>query len=302
MRPLLQKGLALAVGAVLLGGCSSGGSPGAKATPASGSSTAHTSHSARGPAPAAPARPWNAHPASVAALGDSITRGFDACKPLSDCPEVSWATGSRTGIDSIAHRLTATAPATRSWNVADTGARVADLPRQARAAAAYRPAMVTILIGANDACTSGPATMTPVADFRSHFAATLAYLHRTLATTQILVASIPDLERLWSVGRNNVMGKQIWKLGLCPSMLGDADSLSPAAKARRSAVRNRVIAYNSVLGQVCGQYARCRYDGGAVFGYRFSSDQLSTWDWFHPNEKGQEQLAAILSSVAFRPQ
>lgn len=302
MRPLLRPGLALALGAVLLGGCSSGGSPdGGRASPA-GSATAHTSHSTREAAPAPPARPWNVRPASVAALGDSITRGFDACKPLVDCPEVSWATGSRTGVDSISRRLTAAAPATRSWNLASSGARVADLKEQAQAATAYRPAMVTVLIGANDACTSRPGTMTPVADFRTDFGATLAYLHKTLPNTQILVASIPDLERLWSVGRSNVLGKQVWKLGLCPSMLGDADSQSAAAKARRAAVRDRVVAYNGVLGQVCGRYARCRYDGGAVFGYRFGTDELSTWDWFHPNEKGQQELAALLAAVAFRPQ
>ncbi|WUH93686.1 SGNH/GDSL hydrolase family protein [Streptomyces sp. NBC_00433] len=308
MRPLLRRGLSLAVGAALLGGCvsgcSSGASPDGGRAPTAGSPTAHTSHSAREPAPAAPAapaRPWNVHPASVAALGDSITRGFDACKPLSDCPEVSWATGSRTGVGSIAGRLTAAAPATRSWNLAGTGARVADLPAQARAAAAHRPAMVTVLIGGNDACTSRPGTMTSVAHFRRDFAATMAYLHKTLPATQILVASIPDLQRLWSVGRSNVLGKEVWKLGLCPSMLADPDSQSPSAVSRRTAVHDRVVAYNGVLGQVCGQYARCRYDGGAVFGYHFGSDELSTWDWFHPNEKGQEQLARLLAAVAFRP-
>lgn len=312
MRPLLRNGLALAVGAVLLGGClsgcSSGGSPEGERAPTAGSPTAHTSHSAQAAAPAvpaapaAPARPWNVHPASVAALGDSITRGFDACKPLSDCPEVSWATGSRTGVGSIAHRLTATAPATRSWNLAGTGARVSDLRAQAQAAAAHRPAMVTVLIGANDACASGLSRMTPVADFRSDFGAAMAYLHKALPSSQILVASIPDLQRLWSVGRSNVLGKQVWKLGLCPTMLDDPDSQSAAATSRRTAVRDRVVAYNKVLGQVCGQYERCRYDGGAVFGYRFGTDELSTWDWFHPNEKGQEQLAALLAAVAFRPQ
>ncbi|UWE08608.1 SGNH/GDSL hydrolase family protein [Actinacidiphila bryophytorum] len=309
MRPLLRPGLALAVGAVLLGGClsgcSSGGSPDGERAPTAGSPTAHTSHSPRQAAPAAPAapaRPWNVHPASVAALGDSITRGFDACKPLLDCPEVSWATGTRTGVGSIAHRLTATGPATRSWNLAGTGARVADLQGQAEEAATHRPAMVTVLIGANDACRSSLGAMTPVADFRSDFAATMAYLHKTLPSTQILVASIPDLQRLWSVGRSNVLGKQVWKLGLCPTMLDDPDSQSAAAVNRRTAVRDRVVAYNTALSQVCGQYARCRYDGGAVFGYRFGSDELSSWDWFHPNEKGQEQLAGLLAAVAFRPQ
>ncbi|WUV80034.1 GDSL-type esterase/lipase family protein [Streptomyces sp. NBC_01476] len=264
--------------------------------------SAQISHSATGaptgpqrrPAPEPPARPWNAHPPSVAALGDSITRGFDACNPLADCPEVSWATGSRTKVGSLSSRLTGVS----TWNVAESGARVSGLMAQARAAAAHRPAMVTVLIGANDACTATTAAMTPVAEFRSEFAAALAYLHRTLPTTQILVASIPDLQRLWSVGRTNVLGKQVWKLGLCPSMLGDADAQTAAAQQRRTTVRDRVIAYNAAMGQVCAGYVRCRYDGGAVFAYRFGTDELSHWDWFHPNERGQAELARILASVA----
>ncbi|WP_328913378.1 MULTISPECIES: SGNH/GDSL hydrolase family protein [unclassified Streptomyces] len=305
MRTRSRYWSALAVTALLLVGCSTGGSPphggGGGATTAS-ARPAPSSHSPGGPGAehrAAPARPWNTRPPSVAALGDSITRGFDACHPLSDCPEVSWATGSRTAVDSIGRRLAT--PAASSWNLAGTGARVADLPAQARAAAAHRPAMVTVLIGANDACARTVGGMTPVADFRADFDRALAYLHRVLPRTQVLVASIPDLQRLWSVGRGDPLGKEVWKLGLCPTMLDDPDSHSAAAHSRRTAVRNRVIAYNSALGQVCARYERCRYDDGAVFRYRFTKDDLSTWDWFHPNERGEAALARILAGVAFTP-
>jgi lysophospholipase L1-like esterase len=303
MRPLLRHGLALAAGAVLLAGCGLGGSPpgGGATAPAGHTLRPSAAGAERRPVPEAvrPARPWNTRPASVAALGDSITRGFDACLPLSDCPEVSWATGSRTRIGSIAQRLTALAPATRSWNLAETGARVADLAGQARAAAAYRPAMVTVLIGANDACAASADAMTPVADFRARFAAAMSALHRELPATEVLVASIPDLRRLYTVGVTHPLERQLWRFGLCPSMLKDADSRGASAQVRRTAVYDRVVAYNAALRQVCGDYARCRYDGGAVFGYRFTADDLSEWDWFHPNEKGQSALARILSAVAF---
>ncbi|MFI0939366.1 SGNH/GDSL hydrolase family protein [Streptomyces sp. NPDC021020] len=297
MRALLRHSLALVAGAALLGGCSTGGAPAATKGPPAGSPSAHTSHSAPKAAPAAPARPWNVHPASVAALGDSITRGFDACKPLLDCPEVSWATGTRGSVGSVASRLTKGAV----WNVAETGARVRDLPAQAKSAAAHKPAMVTILIGANDACRSSTAAMTSVADFRTDFAKTLSYLHRTLPTTQVLVASVPDLQHLWSVGHGNPLAQQLWKLGLCPSMLDDPSSDTPAARSRRTAVRDRVVAYNAAMGAACAQYVRCRYDGGAVFRYAFTSGQLSTWDWFHPNPQGQHELATLLAGVASRP-
>ncbi|MEE4544437.1 SGNH/GDSL hydrolase family protein [Streptomyces sp. V4-01] len=273
--------------------------------------TAQISHSAAGSAsPAAPgggapaaaarppvrrpARPWNAHPASVAAIGDSITAGFNACDPFSDCPEASWATGSRGAVDSLSVRL---GDGARSWNFARSGAHVTDLPAQARAAAAHRPAMVTVLIGANDACAPDLAAMTSVADFRTALHDTLSYLHRTLPGTQILVASIPDLEHLWSVGRANPVEKQLWRLGLCPTMLKDADSQSAAARTRRAAVSGRVTAYDAVLDQECARYARCRYDGGAVHRYPFGAGDLSRWDWFHPNKAGQARLAEILAAV-----
>lgn len=48
---------------------------------------------------------WNTAPASIAAVGDSITRGFDACSVLADCPEVSWVTGNDPAVRSLAARL-----------------------------------------------------------------------------------------------------------------------------------------------------------------------------------------------------
>ncbi|NED89508.1 SGNH/GDSL hydrolase family protein, partial [Streptomyces sp. SID11233] len=44
---------------------------------------------------------WDRSPSSVAAVGDSITRGFDACSVLADCPAVSWSTGSEKDVDSL---------------------------------------------------------------------------------------------------------------------------------------------------------------------------------------------------------
>jgi lysophospholipase L1-like esterase len=237
---------------------------------------------------------WDRSPDSMAAVGDSITRGFDACSVLSDCPEVSWATGSDPQVDSLAVRLLgATGAAERSWNYAVTGARMADLPGQMAQAATRRPELVTVMAGANDACRSSASAMTDVADFRAEFQDAMGTLRRALPRSQVYVSSVPDLKRLWSQGRGNPLGKQVWKLGICPSMLGDADSLGAAATLRRGQVRDRVKAYNQVLREVCSKDRRCRFDGDAVFDYHFGTDQLSHWDWFHPSRNGQARLAEI---------
>ncbi|WP_405618402.1 SGNH/GDSL hydrolase family protein [Streptomyces sp. NBC_01508] len=237
---------------------------------------------------------WDRSPTSIAAVGDSITRGFDACGVLSDCPEVSWATGTDDGVRSLAARLLGkTGVANRSWNYARSGASVAELPAQLTKVAAHKPDLVTVMMGANDACKDEAELMTPVAEFRASFEESMRRLRADSPKTQVYVASVPDLKRLWSEGRDNPLGRQIWKLGICASMLGDSQDMGAAAQERRATVRARVVAYNKVLKDVCAKDERCRYDGGAVFDFRFTGDQLSTWDWFHPSRNGQGKLAEI---------
>ncbi|WP_329465363.1 SGNH/GDSL hydrolase family protein [Streptomyces sp. NBC_01431] len=272
--------LAAAALAVTAGCQSDGGPAGARAT-----ATAKPSPS--------PTPTWDRSPKSLAAVGDSITRGFDACTVLADCPEVSWATGSDAQVDSLALRLLGPAAPAHSWNFAKTGARMADLPAQMGQAAVQHPGLVTVMAGANDACRDDVSDMTPVASFRADFRAALRQLRSVSPKSQVYVSSVPDLKRLWSTGRGSPLGKQIWKLGICQSMLADADDLGAAATERRSAVYDRVVAYNTVLKDVCAEDRACRYDGGAVFDYDFGGGQLSPWDWFHPSRDGQSRLAEI---------
>ncbi|MER6776315.1 MULTISPECIES: SGNH/GDSL hydrolase family protein [unclassified Streptomyces] len=237
---------------------------------------------------------WNTAPASIAAVGDSITRGFDACSVLADCPEVSWATGNDPAVHSLAARLLGEAqvPA-RSWNYAVTGSRMADLAGQLASAAEHRPDLVTVMVGSNDACRPTASSMTPVAEFRAGFEKALTGLRAASPTSQVYVSSVPDLQRLWEQGKDAPMVRQIWKLGICQSMLADPLSAAAGATARREQVRARVVEYNEVLREVCAKDRLCRYDGGAVFQYPFAADQLSHWDWFHPGKDGQARLAEL---------
>ncbi|MFF5714821.1 MULTISPECIES: SGNH/GDSL hydrolase family protein [unclassified Streptomyces] len=282
-RRRFRTAVAAATAALLCGGALSGCTAGGpEATPPVRASTPR------------PKPLWDVSPASVAAVGDSVTRAFDACSVLADCPEVSWATGTDTAVNSLALRLLGPEKvATRSWNLARTGARMAELPAQMAGAAAEKPELVTVMMGANDACRPTPDLMTPVADFRADFETALARLRAGAPKAQVYVASVPDLRHLWSTGRVSPVGRQVWKLGICGAMLADAEDLGPAAEKRRAAVRDRVVAYNEVLGEVCAKDARCRYDGGAVFGFRFDGGQLSPWDWFHPSRDGQARLAEL---------
>ncbi|WKX70156.1 SGNH/GDSL hydrolase family protein [Streptomyces sp. XD-27] len=271
---------ALFAAAALLAGCTLGSG--------GGDGDGGSERAVKRPAPRATPS-WDTRPRSLASVGDSISRGFDACSVLKDCPEVSWATG--TEVDSLARRLRPSGGGeVRSWNHAKTGALMADLPAQMRAATAHEPELVTVLIGANDACRDSVDDMTPTADFRADFTTALTSLRRALPKTQVYVASVPDLKRLWSQGRNNLFGRQVWKLGICPSMLKDSTADDAASVERRRQVEDRVDAYNAALKDVCGKDPRCRYDD-AVHNYRFTTDELSKWDWFHPSKEGQQALA-----------
>ncbi|MFG3257828.1 SGNH/GDSL hydrolase family protein [Streptomyces sp. NPDC048172] len=235
---------------------------------------------------------WDRKPESMAAVGDSITRGFDACSVLSDCVKVSWATGSEPQVDSLANRLLGDSRG-KSWNHAVSGAVIADLPGQMRKAAATGPDMITVMSGGNDACRKTVGEMTSVEDFRASFRESLRVLRADRPKTQVYVSSVPNLKRLWEQGRKNPIGQRIWNLGICQSMLKDPNAMDKAAQDRRQQVYDRVVAYNSVLKEECAKDLRCRYDNGAVFRYRFTGDELSNWDWFHPSKKGQHSLAEL---------
>jgi lysophospholipase L1-like esterase len=239
-------------------------------------------------------------PQSMAALGDSITRAFHSnCGLLNDCPENSWSTGS--AVDSHAVRIgDLTGSAVRADNLAVTGAVAADIASQA-ANIAPDTEYVTVLVGANDACTDTVSQMTPVADFRSDIEIALDTISGVAPAADVYVVSIPDLYRLWEVGSASGSARFTWWLyGICQSMLQSPRSTQQADVQRRLTVRQRVIDFNAALEAECAEYVgTCHYDGGAVFGYPFVLSQLSTIDYFHPNVTGQQVLAAVTWDAGF---
>ena len=242
-------------------------------------------------------------PGSMAAIGDSITRGFNACGWYSDCVGNNWSTGTSTTVNSHYLRLRALNSAMngRNYNVARTGAKSDALPGQAQAAVNHGVAYVTILIGANDACTSSEAGMTPVSTFQSRVESALATLKSGLPNAKVFVSSVPDIKRLWFVGKNSGSARATWSMfGICKSMLANPTSNAAADVARRDRVRQRVVEYNQVYAAACAAYGpHCTFDGNAAFNYPFVLSQVSTWDYFHPNATGQKVLAQLSWDAGF---
>ena len=241
-------------------------------------------------------------PTSMAALGDSITRAYDVCCSYSDHPEQSWSTGGSwyDGISSHYERIKRrnSAITGHAYNNAVTGAKMAAAADQASAAGAQRVAYVTVLLGANDLCTSSPATMTSTDTFRAQFGQAMATLKRQLPDAWIFVSSIPDIYQLWKVLHPNRVARTVWATAhICPAMLG-----ATRTEAQRQQVVAREIAFNQILANTCHQYGpNCRWDGGATYNYKFSASQVSILDFFHPDLDGQAALARVSWAASWWP-
>jgi lysophospholipase L1-like esterase len=233
-------------------------------------------------------------PSSIVALGDSLTTAYGSCVAVVTCAHNSWSTGASPAVDSHYRRIMRENGAIRDErrNLARPGARAADLRAQADRAVRRGAEYVTILIGANDACRGSVAAMTDHRTFRRQLDEALNRLADGLPEARVLVASIPDLYRLWKIGNTDDRAVRAWSLGICPALLADPRSTAVDDVRRRREVDRRVDAYNRELAAACRSYGRmCRYDQGAVHRIRFTLDDVSRRDYFHPDPSGQRAMA-----------
>jgi lysophospholipase L1-like esterase len=243
------------------------------------------------------------YPRSIASTGDSITRAYNTgFFPYIDNPSASWSTGTNTSVASQYTRILARQPAIsgHAYNDAKSGAKMIDLAGQFTTAATQRVDYVTVLMGGNDICTASESSMTSVATFQSQFGNAMNAITSSSPSTRVYVVSIPNVYNLWSVLRNSFTARTVWSLfNVCPSMLANPLSTAQADVDRRARVLQRELDFNAVLQSVCAQYARCRYDGGAVFGTPFVASDITGRDYFHPSTAGQAKLAAVTWAAGY---
>lgn len=239
-------------------------------------------------------------PGSMASTGDSITRAFDATPSgcfLVDCPQYSWSTGSSRKVKSQYRRILAanSAIAGHAYNDAKSGAKMVDLDGQLASAGSQGVDYVTILMGANDLCTSSPATMTPTSTFTSEFQSALSSYLTAHPGSHVFVSSIPNIYQLWSILHTNLSAQATWTtFGICQSMLSATNT-----SADRQKVVDQEAADNNALATVCAQFANCRWDSYATFGIAFTTRDVSTVDYFHPSVTGQNKLAGVTWAASY---
>lgn len=232
-------------------------------------------------------------PDSIAVIGDSISQAFDSECCLEQ-PQHSWATGYDGGDGIVSHyeRILAANPgiAGHGFNDAVTGSRMSDAPGQAREAVAQGAQYVIIEMGGNDLCTDSPSSMTSVDAYKAQLRSTLQILESGLPSgSHIFVASIPNIYRLWQIFHDDVQAELVWQVaGICQSMLALDNS-----QADRLQVAEREVAFNKALKRLCGRYANCRYDRGAIYGFQFGTGDVDHIDYFHPSISGQAGFANL---------
>jgi lysophospholipase L1-like esterase len=243
--------------------------------------------------------PSEAPPTSIDALGDSLTAGFDDCGANMPCPAASWSTG--TMVNSHYQRILALNPAIQghAFNEAVPGKAMSALLGQVNAAVGHGVDYVTILMGGNDVCKPNEAQMTPVATVQSQFEQAMDALTTGLPNAKILVVSIPDLLRIWEIGKDTPAATAAWASFPCDSVFANPTSTDQTDVDRRARVRQRIIDDNAVLAAGCALHANCKYDNDAVFQHQWTTSEISTVDYIHPNIAGQNTLASLTYANGF---
>lgn len=243
------------------------------------------------------------YPNSMASTGDSITRAFNTCTfPFTDCVKNSWSTGTSSTVKSHYYRILQANSGikNKNYNDAKTGAQMVDLNSQVSTVNGRGVEYVTILMGANDVCTSSESSMTSVDTFRSQFAQAMATLSAGSPNARIYAVSVPDVYHLWEILKDNSSARLAWDTyDICQSLLENPLSTAQEDVDRRLRVRQRNIDFNTVLAEVCAQYIHCRFDNNTVFNYPFKTTDVSTRDYFHPSVAGQTTLASATYAVTF---
>ncbi len=235
-------------------------------------------------------------PNSMAVLGDSISRAYNACPAFGECPASVWSTGTDIGVDSHYTRLLALNPAIsgNAHNDAVSGATMSNLNGQAAVAVGQNVDYVTIEMGGNDGCKNTEAQMTLAATYQAQFQQAMNTLTTGLPNAHILVASVPDIVQLWVVAKDVPAARSVWSLAsICQTVTANPLSVAQADVDRRARVRQRVVDYNTALATVCAQFANCRFDQNLVFNSGFALSDVSSIDYFHPSYAGQTGLALL---------
>ena len=222
------------------------------------------------------------------AMGDSITRAFDAARPL-DNPALSWSTGDDMfgRVESHLVKIQKIRGGKVSgYNEARSGGRSIEMPGQAADLIKRRPDYVTILIGANDLCDWNNDAEAELNALATNVRQAIASLVAANPKIIIALSAVPDMYHLWEIGHQNSCQRKWDNLNICSRLLS-----SNATTADREAFARQWEDVNSAYAEIAGDYpANVRFaaEGAHI---AFEPKHISSLDCFHPSIEGQNLLS-----------
>ncbi len=246
-----------------------------------------------GPAPTPVGNPFQSQPFRMAAMGDSISRGYNISGINIESLSLNWSTGEAqptSQINRIKSRFSqkAWSVSAQVQNVAVAGESVlggdSTFFSQASFLTIFAPYYVTLQIGVNDVCQGYVSSASARTQFRDRLISVLRTLIQSPnAPKAILVASMPRVWRLQEIPQlaQAPLCQLSWAV-LCPQM-----SVGQAAFEQQWQATNQAI-----LDAVAAVGGPVVYDGGITASTVLSAGDVSASDCFHPSAAGQARLSA----------
>jgi lysophospholipase L1-like esterase len=259
-------------------------------------------------------KPTQLAPKRLSSTGDSITEAIDAELPLAN-HWASWVNGYHgfwewlfglTDVYSHNQRITKNFGSwgRKNYMEAKSGADMFDFPGQTVGSVNHQAQYVTVFMGHNDVCQNHPWEIPDDTTFKAKFEAGLENLKNDLpAGATIYVIGIVDIYKLWKVAQDKkalgiVDCEVLWATTLldlfpCGTMLNPLNS-----EDDRLATQARNIAFNNILETVTKKFSdsdpyHYYYYTNETFNYRFTENQVSDIDCFHPSARGQKDLSTL---------
>ena len=234
------------------------------------------------------------YPASMAALGDSLTLASTTPNGEAD----SWTTGTTPVVKSHYLRLLVANPRIKgkAYNLAEGGASFAEEKAQARRAIALHVEYVTVWDG-EEWCGADD-----LSGLTKDLGGVLAVLSGGKPQPHVLFVSIRNPATMFRVIRahRSAVRRDFpngLPLFLCSLVVGakPAQDSKPTVVAKAAASAARV---NATIARECARYPWCRFDGNAVYRMPLQFADLAS-DYDHMTQAGQRHVADVTWRATF---
>ena len=226
----------------------------------------------------------------MAAVGDSITAGFNAYRPLIN-RDYSWATGWRANglVDSIYLKLVRSVGNVSATNVAISGSKAEDIGKQIGKLSNLNLDYVSVVIGANDVCQWPADYRESLRTYKANVTRGLAQLTSDHKNIHIDLGTIPNIMHLYSIGKSSNACQRKWNTTKFCSLLR-SDTTPADVDAFAASWRDA----NAALAEIAQSFPNNVRLITKLSAPIFTPNEISPYDCFHPNTVGQSMLANVV--------